>query len=986
MLAVHGLPVKKATQLSSEMDSIWKLTLENGERRLLRISAPVVTPDRIAFENELLSHLAKKKLECSLPALVSQPFEVELQDEASRVARLFSWVEGTILADWMPHSSPLFRELGRQLGEITHSLQDFDHPKAHQSHSWKIDCLPWIEENVRIFSGERRDLVERTLEEIGLRVVPLLPELRESVCYHDANDHNILIQLEQESPTLGFIDFGDACHTKTCLDAAIACAYLMMGKPDPVAAAMPILEGFHESLPLDPKELLALPGLIKLRLLISLTHSTIRQGSDPENKYNQVSNAGAWQLLEDLDHLSYHWIHYCFRHACGYDPVPHHSAFSDMLSKCTILPMFKNLPSGSNLPAIDLSVGSEKLGTQADIDDGTTLDHNIKKMLWDGMWGIGRYAEPRSVYTADNFAQIGNGGRSWRSIHLGVDLFAPAGTALFAPLDAIVHSVRDNAGYRNYGPTLILKITAPVEFYLLFGHLSSSILETLSLGQIISAGQEIGQVGAATENGGWTPHLHLQIVRDPLQLNGDYPGAATPQEWMIWQALSPNPACLLGLQDSQTAYSPVAEKGIVENRVKYLPQNLSLSYQRPLHIVRGSGAFLVDAQGQKYLDMVNNVAHVGHEHPRVVAAGQSQMALLNTNTRYLHRKVVECAEYLASKMPPALEVVYFCNSGSEANELAMRIARTVTGRKNILALESGYHGHTGACIDVSSYKFAGAGGAGKPDHVEIMPLPDPYRRAYASSATRSDYSRDLRAALDRFGDGRIPSAFIHESILSCGGQIMPPPEYFSEIYRTLKRNGVLTIADEVQTGVGRVGHAYWAFELHDIVPDIITIGKPFGNGHPLAAVVTTRDIADAFANGMEYFNTFGGNPVSATIGLEVLKIVDEQDLQAHAAQLGDYLLSELRGLQGQYPFLGDVRGSGLFLGIEFIGDVEKTPSASHASYVVEWMKQEGILLSTDGPDHNVIKIKPPMVFSQAHADYFLEKFSKTLQHNFLQEF
>ena len=978
LLAEHGLTAEKATRLPSEMDQIWKVLLSDGSKVLLRISAAEVREDRIAFENAMLAHLAKKDLQTSLPMSMSEPFVLTSRDGKTQIGRVFSWVEGTILVQWTPHSHELLHQMGQELGALNKALEDFSHPAAHLDHNWKIDHWSWVRGHTSLFTGLQKDLVEAAMNEVIERVVPVLPELRESICHHDANDYNILVAGGNAGITLGLIDFGDACMTKTCLEVAIACAYLMMDKADPVSAACSILTGFNEKQPLTEVEVAALPGLIKLRLLISLTHSTLRQESDPENQYNQVSNAGAWKVLSDLSTLDYNWLHYCFRDACGLEPVPDHSEFLQQLSKIDVSPLFREMPNLADLPVIDLSIASTDLGTQAEIDDGVSLDLQIRKMLKDGLWGIGRYNEPRSVYTADNFLEEQNEGSAWRTIHLGVDVFAPAGTCLYSPSGAIVYSIVNNRGDRNYGPTLILKIGGKVECYLLFGHLSFDTLEMMSPGDAIAAGQQIGAIGAPEENGGWTPHVHLQLIRDPLQLQGDFPGACTPERRNIWKSLSPNPAALLGLIDSAIAYTGSEAADVLEGRRQHLPQNLSLSYQRPLHVLRGSGAYLLDADGQKYLDMVNNVAHVGHEHPRVVNAGRRQMAVLNTNTRYLHPNLVDCARYLSGKTPAGLDVVYFCNSGSEANELAMRIARTVSGRKNMLALENGYHGHTGACIDVGSYKFAGKGGTGKPPHLEILPMPDPYRGAYAAGASKDDYARDIRAALDR--SSAAPAAFIHESILSCGGQIVPPAGYFSEIYRTLKEEGILTIADEVQTGVGRVGKKFWAFELFDVVPDIVTIGKPIGNGHPLAAVVTTRELADAFANGMEYFNTFAGNPVSAAIGLEVLKVVDDEDLQAHAAEIGDYLLHELENLKENNSGIGDVRGSGLFLGIEFVSNGAKNPSPEMAEYVVEWMKRQGILLSTDGPDHNVIKIKPPMVFSRSDADYFLEKFEETLGH------
>ena len=429
------------------------------------------------------------------------------------------------------------------------------------------------------------------------------------------------------------------------------------------------------------------------------------------------------------------------------------------------------------------------------------------------------------------------------------------------------------------------------------------------------------------------------------------------------------------------------EKAIEElilYRQKHLGKSLSLSYEQPLKIVRGKGAFLIDDTGRKYLDTVNNVAHVGHEHPRVVRAGQKQMALLNTNTRYLHDNIVAFASELLKTFPEDLSVVHIVNSGSEANELALRMAKAYTGQKDMIAIEMGYHGNTSACIDISSYKFNRKGGEGCPEYTHIVPMPDSYRGIYQGESTAANYAAHVREQIKLIEEkGRGVAAFISESIMSCGGQIELPENYLKLAYDEVRKTGGICIADEVQVGCGRVGGAFWGFELHDVVPDIVTIGKPIGNGHPLAVVVSTQEVADAFANGMEYFNTFGGNPVSCAIGLEVLRVIREEKLQENVLQVGNYLKEKLKELQEEFHVIGDVRGQGLFLGIE-LADENKKPLKEKATYLVNRVKELGVLMSTDGPDENVLKIKPPMVFSMENADELLKKLAVVLEEDFMK--
>jgi 4-aminobutyrate aminotransferase-like enzyme len=404
---------------------------------------------------------------------------------------------------------------------------------------------------------------------------------------------------------------------------------------------------------------------------------------------------------------------------------------------------------------------------------------------------------------------------------------------------------------------------------------------------------------------------------------------------------------------------------------------LSLAYRKHLQIVRGSGAFLYDDCGRSYLDMVNNVCHVGHCHPRVVRALSEQAAVLNTNTRYLHPNIVEYAKRLTSLLPEPLEVIFFVNSGSEANDLALRLARAHTRRRDTFVLDGAYHGNLTSLIEVSPYKFDGPGGEGPPPHVRKLDMPDGYRGRYRRSEPgyAERYVEDVRTMVK----SRAAGAFLAEAIMSCGGQIVLPPGYLKGVYQSVGEAGGVLIADEVQVGFGRVGSHFWAFEAEGVVPDIVTMGKPIGNGHPLGAVVTTREIARSFQNGMEYFNTFGGNPVSCAVGLAVLEVIEDQKLQANAGEMGAFLLDGLGVLAKERPILGDVRGRGLFLGFEMVRDPETLePADEEAAALVNRMKEEGILLSTDGPLENVVKIKPPLVFSKANAEFFLDKLAAVL--------
>jgi len=459
--------------------------------------------------------------------------------------------------------------------------------------------------------------------------------------------------------------------------------------------------------------------------------------------------------------------------------------------------------------------------------------------------------------------------------------------------------------------------------------------------------------------------------RRHLDPDNHYHQVSAQPVWRLLERLSAldRERCIHKLTDAcAPATAPSrSPREILSLRRHHVGRNLSVAYSEPVKIVRGRGQYLYNDSGRRFLDLVNNVCHVGHSHPRVVEAAARQMAELNTNTRYLHDNLAEYALRLSAALPEPLEVCYFVCSGTEANDLALRLARAHAASKEIIVLDHAYHGHSPSLVEISPYKCEGPGGDGLADHAHKVRSPDPYRGPHRGPSAGLRYADEVRSVVTGIeGTGKKLGAFIAESLISCGGQVIPADGFLTAATNIVRAAGGVTIADEVQVGFGRVGTHFWAFETQGVVPDIVTLGKPIGNGHPMAAVVTTAEIAASFDNGMEYFNTFGGNPVSCAVGLAVLEVIEREALQQHALEVGERFLDGLLGLQQRHSLIGDVRGLGLFLGIELVRNRETLePADSEAALVVNEMKWRGFLLSTDGPHHNVIKIKPPMVI-QAH--------------------
>ena len=757
-----------ATVLPGERDQNFKISGALGNY-VLKIAHPNVSHSILEMENSAIRLAGEREPAnrefLAVPTLVrSRTGEsiVGLTDANSRdfFVRCLSYLPGQPLANVGPHSPALLELIGRLLGELDLRLEVLeDNSAAKREMKWDLkNALQIVTQSVSTIEDlTRRSLLNRFVENY-LQIEPTVHSLRQSVIHNDANDYNILVHRDELSgnSTIGLIDFGDMVYSTTIHDLAICGAYIMLDKPDPVAAAASLVAGYHQSIQLGDAELTALFPLMCMRLCQSVCIAANQQLLEPSNAYLGVSEQPAWNALKRL----------------------------------------------------------------AEIDP----------------------AEVRSQFT-----------QTCR----GADF-------LFAVPDDGIKSPE------------------------------------------------------------------IEVLRQ-----------------------------------------------------KHLAPSLSLSYEKPLHIVRGKGQYLYDADGKQYLDCVNNVCHVGHCRVEVVQAAIDQMSRLNTNTRYLHENIVRYAERLTATLPDPLDVCFFVNSGSEANDLALRLARAYCGHHDVIVIDHAYHGHLSSLIELSPYKFNRRGGSGCPNHTHVVPIPDGFRGPfrYDDPDYGRSYALQAKTVIERAkSNDRKIAAFFAESLLGCGGQIPLPDNYLGHVYGSVREAGGVCIADEVQVGFGRVGTHFWGFQQQHVVPDIVTMGKPIGNGHPLAAVVTSREIAEAFDSGMEYFNTFGGNPVSCAVGMAVLDVIENEHLQEQALDLGSWLLERLGQIKAEFDCVGDVRGSGLFLGIELIQDQDRlTPAADLARSVVERMKRKQILLSTDGPFENVIKFKPPMVFNRDDGERLLTTLQNSLK-------
>lgn len=422
--------------------------------------------------------------------------------------------------------------------------------------------------------------------------------------------------------------------------------------------------------------------------------------------------------------------------------------------------------------------------------------------------------------------------------------------------------------------------------------------------------------------------------------------------------------------------APQPTPGLMQRRQAVMGHSYTF-YDTPLELVRGKGCYLYDAAGKDYLDCYNNVANVGHCHPHVVSALARQASTLNTNSRYLHPEIVRLAERLQATLPPELDTLMFVCTGSEANDMAVRLSRAATGQQGVIITENSYHGNTTTVAPLSLIDYDLAD---KPDWVATVPPPNLYRGLYHDENSGPRYAAHVGQAADRLrAAGPGAAALMIDSIFDANGSLMPPEGYMAAAYAAAREAGALVIADEVQMGFARSGTHMWGFQAFGVVPDIVTMGKPMGNGHPIAALATRREIAALVQKSTGYFNTFGGNTVSAAVGNACLDVLLAEDLQSRALHSAAHLRAGLMRLAGSVPLIGHIQGRGMFLGVELVTDrATKAPARLAARWLRERMKDLGTLVTSTGPLGNIIKIRPPLVFGAADADRCLATLARAL--------
>ena len=534
----YGLQAS-ARALPGEHDQNFSLENAAGETFVLKIAHAGEDLGVLDLQNKTLQHLAEHAPELLVPR-VQHTREGEVitsiqgTGETSHFIRLLSYIPGTLLAHTAPHTPELLHNLGQTLGTLDHALQGFAHPAMQRALKWDLQRADWIGDYLyHIDQSAQREIVERHLAQFIKQVQPVLSTLHSSVIHNDSNDYNVVVQRRETGLKTGLLDFGDMLFTQTIHELAVAAAYIMLEKPDPLAAAVHLIAGYHPVFPLSATELEVLYPLICTRLSVSVTNAAYQRQIVPDNAYLQISEQPAWTLLHRLETVSPQFALATFRDACGFAPAPTSEAVVGWLTQHVgqIKPIIEPDLRTTKPVIFDLSVGSLEMGSPQDWADPAIFTQMLFGRLRAAhtLVGVGRYNEARAIYIGEQYRAVSNDGPRWRTIHLGLDLFMEAGAAIYAPLDGVVHSFRNNNQPLDYGPTIILQHTVehdgnPLTFYTLYGHLSLDSLDGQYEGKPIAAGSVLARIGDSPVNGGWPPQLHLQIITDLLGKTGEFPG------------------------------------------------------------------------------------------------------------------------------------------------------------------------------------------------------------------------------------------------------------------------------------------------------------------------------------------------------------------------------------------------------------------------------------------------------------------------------
>jgi 4-aminobutyrate aminotransferase-like enzyme/Ser/Thr protein kinase RdoA (MazF antagonist) len=925
-----------ARALGSHQDRNFLLRV-GGDERLLKIANPDTGVDALEAQSAAAERIAGRAQHIRVPRSVAfepgRTVQTVEHDGHPLHVRALDFLDGSTLSGSGYLSPTVVRALGALAATIDECLADFDAPGVERGHQWDLrrapsviaELLPYIRD------ADLRERVESAAHDAWSAVAPLADSLPVQVIHGDLTDDNVVTRDPLTHVPDGVIDLGDLNRSWTVGEIAVTVSSLLHHDGVDITAALRAVSAYHAIRPLGEEETAALWPLVVLRAATLVASGHHVGATDPGNDYATGNLTHEIALFERAVSVPLAVGTALVRLAVGAEPrwleLPAHG------------PLLAGA-SGSDVTVLDLSA------TSPGLHEGRWLDADAEAAAaWDapGAVTLTRFGERRLTRSRIGLEEPAN-------VRLGVDLTVGSATDVIAPWPGTVRAVVGGIALHSEGVVLTLDGIRPL----------------VSAGVSVSTGDPLG-VAERT--------LSAQVTAAGV----DVPGFVRSSEAVAWRAVVADPTALV-LGSALPEPSPADVDTLLARRHEALADVQEHYFAEPPIMVRGWGAQLVDADGRVYVDAVNNVTAIGHAHPRLVAAVTEQWSLLNTNSRFTYPAIVEYSERLAALLPAPLDQVFLVNSGSEAVDLALRIARAWSGRPDVLAMREAYHGWT-ALSDAVSTSIADNPAAleTRPEWVHTVDAPNSYRGTHRGRDARR-YAPEAVAEIERLAAAGTPvGAFIAEAFYGNAGGIALPDGYLDAVYGAVRAQGGLAIADEVQVGYGRLGEWFWGFEQQGVVPDIVTVAKAAGNGHPLGAVVTSREIAERYRSQGYFFSSAGGSPVSSVVGTTVLDVIRDERLQENARDTGAYFRSRLEELAERHPLIGAVHGSGLYLGVELVRDRETLePAAEETLAICERMRELGVIVQPTSDRQCVLKVKPPMCLDRQEADLFVDALDRVL--------
>ncbi|AIB34227.1 aminotransferase [Pseudomonas simiae] len=938
LLAQHYGLAGTLQSLGSQQDLNYRVDSPRG-RFVLKICRGDYDAVELHAQHAALDRLQTVRVPKVIKSLTGEALLTLNLDGQALHVRVLEYIDGQPLTH-LPHlGRGVIAGFGDLCGRMSQALARFEHPGLQRTLQWDPRHAQALIKHLlaTLEKLPHRLALEQVAEQVETRIRPLADHLPWQAVHMDITDDNVVWQRDAQRhwQIQGVIDFGDLLHTWRIADLSVTCAALLHHADGDPFAILPAIQACHAVTPLQHEELLALWPLIVARAAVLVLSSEQQQRLDPDNRYLLKNAEHEWEIFHVATSVPFALMEAAILGCVGQAPAP--------LASQGFAPLLPGLV-GREFALIDLGVLSphfeagnwEQPGVDQRLLQEAAAVHGLAASRY-GQYRLSQ-TQPDSAIEPETFP-------------LHVELHVPLGTSVEAPFAGVV---RPGA---NGG----LQVHSSGASVWLWG-----MKALLQPGAAVLKGQVIGEVEGP---------LIVQLCRADVPA----PLFCTPSRAQAWQSLCPSPAALLGLAcDAEPELDPEA---LLARRDASFARSQKHYYADPPRIERGWRNHLIDMQGRSYLDMLNNVAVLGHGHPRMAAVAARQWSLLNTNSRFHYAAVTEFSERLLALAPEGMDRVFLVNSGTEANDLAIRLAWAYSGGRDMLSVLEAYHGWSVAADAVStSIADNPQALSSRPDWVHPVTAPNTYRGEFRGQDSAPDYVRSVEHNLAKIAASqRQLAGFICEPVYGNAGGISLPPGYLQQVYGLVRAQGGVCIADEVQVGYGRMGHFFWGFEEQGVVPDIITMAKGMGNGQPLGAVITRREIAEALEAEGYFFSSSGGSPVSCRIGMAVLDVMEEEKLWENARVVGGHFKARLEELIDRHPLVGAVHGSGFYLGLELVRDRQTLePATEETTLLCDRLRELGIFMQPTGDYLNILKIKPPMVTSRHSVDFFVDMLSKVL--------